>query len=80
MNGEPLMRAWPRDPEIGDPVYPMDTALRYRAQSILHGFVDDPLPDTVGEALDVIRWHEAAVVQPKRRSLRWPFGRRGGVS
>lgn len=59
MRTEPLMAAWPRNPEIGEPVNPMDTVLRYRAQSILHGFVDDPLPDTAEHALDVIRWHEA---------------------
>ena len=53
-------REWPRNPEIGQPINPADTFLRYRAQSILHGFVDDPLVDDVGQALDVIRWAEAA--------------------
>ena len=32
---------------------------RYRAQSILHGFVPDPLPATAEEAADIIRWHES---------------------
>ena len=54
----PQCASWPRKPQIGPPEYPMDTTLRYRAQSILHGLVPDPLPDTVEEARDVIRWHE----------------------
>ena len=49
--------AWPKNPELGEPINPLDTTRRYRAQSILHGLVPDPLPDTVDEALDVIRWH-----------------------
>lgn len=37
-----------------------DTRFRYMAQSILHGLVDDPLPSTVQEAIDIIRWHQRA--------------------
>jgi hypothetical protein len=56
MNPDPTMTKWPRNPQIGDPVNPMDTTLRYRAQSILYGLVPDPLPDTVDEARDVLAW------------------------
>lgn len=38
--------------------YLSDNRDRYRAMSILHGFVPDPLPATAEEAADVIRWHE----------------------
>ena len=37
-----------------------ETRFRYMAQSILHGLVDDPLPSTVQEAVDIIRWHQSA--------------------
>lgn len=37
-----------------------ETRFRYMAQSILHGLVDDPLPSTVQEARDIIRWHQGA--------------------
>lgn len=39
--------------------YLSENRARYIAQSILHGFVPDPLPDTEAEAADVIRWHQA---------------------
>ena len=42
--------------------YLSDNRDRYIAQSILHGFVDDPLPDTAEHARDVIAW--AASPQP----------------
>ncbi|HET6725857.1 MAG TPA: hypothetical protein VFH85_07625 [Gammaproteobacteria bacterium] len=57
MSAYPVMREWPRNPEIGKPVNPLDNTLRQRAMSILYGLVDDPLPDTADEARDVIRWH-----------------------
>lgn len=50
---------WPKRPGLAPPIKPMDTVLRYRAQSVLHGLVPDPLPATAAQALDVIRWHEA---------------------
>lgn len=56
----PQTAHWPRNPQIGPPINPMDTTLLYRAQSILHGMVRDPLPDTTEQAIDVIRWHGAA--------------------
>lgn len=34
---------------------------RYIAQSILYGFVPDPLPDTAAEARDIIHWHYQAL-------------------
>lgn len=37
-----------------------ETRFRYMAQSILHGLVDDPLPSTEREAVDIIRWHQGA--------------------
>ncbi len=37
-----------------------ETRFRYMAQSILHGLVDDPLPSTIQEAVDIIRWHQGA--------------------
>ena len=40
--------------------YLSENRLRYVAQSILHGFVRDPLPDTEAEAIDIIHWHQAA--------------------
>lgn len=40
------------------PINPLDTTLRYRAQSVLIGIVKDPLPDTVEQARDVIAWAE----------------------
>lgn len=51
------VKEWPKDPGLGEPINPLDTVRLYRAQSILHGLVPDPLPDTVEQALDVIRWH-----------------------
>lgn len=44
--------------------YVSENRTRYVAQSILHGFVPDPLPATVAEAEDIIRWHEASTHRP----------------
>lgn len=44
---------WPR---LAAPVYPADTQLRMQAQSVLHGLVRDPLPDTAEQARDVLSW------------------------
>ncbi len=54
----PTMTAWPRNPQIGPPVRADENRLRYMAQSILYGVVDDPLPDTAEQAQDVIDWHQ----------------------
>ena len=56
MTLHPLMTHWPRNPQFAPPINPLDTTLRYRAQSVLHGLVDDPLPDTADQALDILRW------------------------
>ena len=56
---------WPA--QLTAPVFPHDTLIRYRAQSILtqHGAPGPLLP--IHQARDVVRWHEQsqAMRQPK---------------
>ncbi len=37
-----------------------DNRVRYQAQSILHGLVRDPLPDTAEQARDILAWYGRA--------------------
>lgn len=45
--------------QIGPPTSAEENRLRYVAQSILHGFVEEPLVDTADQARDVIAWAAA---------------------
>ncbi len=67
MNKHATMRLakWSR---LAAPVDPMDTHIRAQAQSILHGLVRDPLPDTAEQARaeqarDILQWHNTAQIQ-----------------
>lgn len=56
MNDRPQINPW--NPRASK--YLSGSRIRYIAQSILHGLVDDPLPSTEEEARDIIKWHQSA--------------------
>lgn len=58
---------WPS--RLADPVFPHDTLIRYRAQSILTepGAPGPLLP--IDQARDVVRWHEQSQAMRRPRGI-----------